>query len=134
MGHGASGEHLGGVLEGHLGDLGSPSGSQGDPGGRSSNNLRHTRSKCKLKEKHKLYGVFSRVRDVIYSNLEGGLLCGIVALQIAAYFAGQYLEFISLDLVYDDGTTVGFARISLVLTVTTCSPNVLSTTSRWVGL
>lgn len=38
----------------------------------------------------------------------GALLFGIIGLQIAAYFAGQYLEFLSFDLVYEDGTSVGF--------------------------
>jgi len=38
----------------------------------------------------------------------GGLLAGIVVFQIAAYFGGQYLEFASLGLLYDDGTAVGF--------------------------
>ncbi|MEM7412744.1 MAG: hypothetical protein AAF430_21105 [Myxococcota bacterium] len=41
-------------------------------------------------------------------KISGGLLAAIVVLQTGAYFAGQYLEFRMLELVWEDGSQVSF--------------------------
>lgn len=51
------------------------------------------------------YGLGSWLAGV---KVSGSLLLGIVALQVGAYFAGQYIEFRSLGLLYEDGTAVDF--------------------------
>jgi hypothetical protein len=51
------------------------------------------------------YGLGSWLKGV---KLTAPWLAGIAALQVAAYFAAQYLEFASLTLVYEDGTPVDF--------------------------
>lgn len=38
----------------------------------------------------------------------GGLLFGIIALQVGAYVVGQYLEYLAFNPVYEDGSAVGF--------------------------
>ena len=73
MGHGPSGEHLGGVLEGHLGDPGSPGAPKAIEAVRAQITFATLERNAHLKKKHQFYGVFLRVRapgDVIYSNLE----------------------------------------------------------------
>ncbi len=52
------------------------------------------------------YGVGSWLAGI---KVSGSLLLSIMALQVGAYFAGQYIEFRSLGLFYEDGTAVGFA-------------------------
>ncbi len=51
------------------------------------------------------YGLGSWLAGV---KVSGGLLLGIMGLQVGAYFAGQYIEFRSLGLFYEDGTPVDF--------------------------
>jgi hypothetical protein len=51
------------------------------------------------------YGISSWVTG---QKITRSLLWTVLALQVAAYFAGQYIEFHSMDLRFDDGTPVGF--------------------------
>jgi hypothetical protein len=51
------------------------------------------------------YGILSWLTGV---RISASLLVAVLGFQIAAYFAGQYIEFYLLDLIYDDGTTVPF--------------------------
>ena len=75
MGHGPSGEHLGGVLEpleGHLGDLASPGAPKAIEAVRAQITFATLERNACSKKKHQFYCVFLRVRapgDVIYSNL-----------------------------------------------------------------